>query len=81
MTFVILQRTARLRASIATEIEQISSLTDTVEMAVARQAVAVQNLMLDPDSLRRREDAAARALEDSAMGTLTGPRRSGVGRP
>ena len=80
VTFVILQRTARLGASIATEIEQIRSLTDTVEMAVARQAVAVQNLMLDPDSLRRREYAAARALEDSAMVHLDRAAQIG-GRP
>jgi signal transduction histidine kinase len=70
VTFVIVARTARLRAGIATEIEAIRTLSDTVEVAVARQAVALQNLLVDPDPLHRREYQAARALEDSVMARL-----------
>jgi signal transduction histidine kinase len=67
VTFVILQRTAALRSGIATEIEEIRTLADTVEVAVARQAVAAQNLLVDPDPVHLAEYRAARALEDSVM--------------
>jgi signal transduction histidine kinase len=70
VTLVILERTSRLRASIATEVEEIRTLADTVEVAVARQAVALQNLLVDPDPLHRREYRTARALEDSVMARL-----------
>ena len=70
VTLVILERTARLREMIATEIEEIRTLSDTVEVAVARQAVALRNVVVDPDPAFREEYAAARALEDSAMARL-----------
>jgi signal transduction histidine kinase len=67
VTLVILQRTTRLRAGIATGIEEIRTLSDTVEVAVARQAVALQAFAVDPDPAHRSEYQAARALEDEVM--------------
>jgi signal transduction histidine kinase len=67
VSFVIVRRTGQLLDSISLQSETIRSLADTVESAVARQAAAIQNQLLNPDPQHRAAYEAARASEDSAI--------------